>query len=85
MLSLSDPQLKSVMAAAGLVALERRAIFLQRVGAMLKLRGRSVPCIYIDWWIGTRPAGSSVHLCFRRASLYPGVELRSMRVQTSRF
>jgi hypothetical protein len=41
MLSLSDQQLRSVMDAAARVAAEdRRDVFLQRVGAMLTLRGR---------------------------------------------
>lgn len=40
MVSLTDPQLKIVMTAANAVPVERRDIFLQRVGAMLKVRGR---------------------------------------------
>jgi hypothetical protein len=40
MLSLSDQQLRSVMDAAARVAADRRDVFLQRVGAMLTLRGR---------------------------------------------
>jgi hypothetical protein len=40
MISLSDHQLDVVMGAAGTVPVERRDIFLQRVGAMLNLRGR---------------------------------------------
>ena len=40
MLSLSDNQLEIVVSAARAVAPERRDIFLQRIAAMLKLRGR---------------------------------------------
>ena len=40
MVSLSDPQLKNVMDAALALAPERRDIFLQRVGAMLRMRRR---------------------------------------------
>ena len=40
MVSLTDFQLKAVMDAAHALPVERRDIFLQRVGAMLKLRGR---------------------------------------------
>jgi hypothetical protein len=39
-ISLSDSQLQTIMTAAGSLEPERRDIFLQRVGAMLKLRGR---------------------------------------------
>jgi hypothetical protein len=39
-ISLSDEQLDVVMTAARGLVLERRDIFLQRIGAMLKLRGR---------------------------------------------
>ena len=40
MISLSDAQLQTVMLAAGTVPVERRDLYLQRVGSMLKLRGR---------------------------------------------
>ena len=40
MVSLTDPQLKIIMTAANAVSVERRGIFLERVGAMLKVRGR---------------------------------------------
>ena len=40
MVSLSDDQLRIIMDAAAGLKLERRNIFLERVGAMLKLRGR---------------------------------------------
>jgi hypothetical protein len=40
MISLSDSQLDVVMTAATSIAPERRDIFLQRIGAMLKLRHR---------------------------------------------
>ena len=40
MVSLSDHQLKIVTTAANAVPVERRGIFLERFGAMLKLRGR---------------------------------------------
>ena len=40
MVSLSDNQLKIVMDAAGSLAPERRDTFLQRCGAMLRMRGR---------------------------------------------
>ena len=40
MISLSDSQLSVVMGAAKTIAPERRDIFLQRIGAMLRLRGR---------------------------------------------
>ena len=40
MVSLSDHQLKTVMDAAIALGPERRDIFLQRVGAMLNMRGR---------------------------------------------
>jgi hypothetical protein len=39
MISLNDAQLKTVMAAASHVPHERRAQFLERVAAMLTLRG----------------------------------------------
>jgi hypothetical protein len=39
-LSLSDDQLSAIMLAARTIDPERRDIFLQRIGAMLKLRGR---------------------------------------------
>ena len=39
-LALTDEQLTTVMAAATCLAPERRDIYLQRIGAMLKLRGR---------------------------------------------
>jgi hypothetical protein len=40
MISLSDKQLATVMAAAAGIDPARRDIFLQRIGAMLKLCGR---------------------------------------------
>jgi hypothetical protein len=40
MISLSDHQLQTIMTAAKVVSVERRVVFLERVGAMLKLRGR---------------------------------------------
>ena len=40
MVSLTDSQLKTVMDAAGTLPIERRDTFLQRVGAMLRMRGR---------------------------------------------
>lgn len=40
MISLSDAQLKTVMAAATTVPVEKRDVFLQRISAMLVLRGR---------------------------------------------
>ena len=40
MLGLTDYQLKIVMAAARLVPVEKRDTFLQRIAAMLALRGR---------------------------------------------
>ena len=40
MISLSDHQLSIVTDTARMVPVERRDTFLQRVGAMLKLRGR---------------------------------------------
>ena len=40
MIGLTDPQLEIIMAAANAVPVERRGIFLERVGAMLKVRGR---------------------------------------------
>ena len=39
MISLNDPQLKTVMAAAARVPIEKRPQFLERIAAMLKLRG----------------------------------------------
>ena len=40
MLSLSNQQLTTVMAAARSLSVEKRGAFLQRVAAMLELRGR---------------------------------------------
>lgn len=40
MISLNDGQLKTVMTAAALVPIEKRDAFLQRIAAMLTLRGR---------------------------------------------
>ena len=40
MVSLSDPQLKTVMDAAAALAPERRSVFLERCGAMLRMRRR---------------------------------------------
>jgi hypothetical protein len=39
-ISLNDAQLKTVMAAAAQVPHEKRDMFLQRIAAILKLRGR---------------------------------------------
>jgi hypothetical protein len=38
-IALSDHQLETVMTAANPVPVERRGIFLERVGAMLRMRG----------------------------------------------
>ena len=40
MLGLTDNQLRTVMTAANAVPIERRSVFLERVGAMLKMRVR---------------------------------------------
>jgi hypothetical protein len=40
MIGLSDAQLKLVMAAAGGMPVEKRSQFLERIAAMLRLRGR---------------------------------------------
>jgi hypothetical protein len=40
MISLTDSQLQTVMTTAGMLEPERRSLFLERVGAMLKLRIR---------------------------------------------
>jgi len=40
MISLSDNQLKTVMATAASVSPDRRDVFLERIGAMLKVRHR---------------------------------------------
>ena len=40
MISLSDHHLQTIMTAANAVPVERRSVFLERVGAMLKVRGR---------------------------------------------
>ena len=40
MLGLTDSQLRAIMDAARTLPIERRDIFLQRVGAMLRMRGR---------------------------------------------
>jgi hypothetical protein len=40
MVSLSDSQLEIITTAANAVPVERRSVFLERVGAMLKPRGR---------------------------------------------
>jgi len=39
MLALSDDQLAKVMTAAGRLPVEKRSVFLERVAAMLQLRG----------------------------------------------
>jgi Holliday junction resolvasome RuvABC endonuclease subunit len=41
MMSLTDQQLKAVTDAARAVPVEKRDVFLQRIAAMLKFRGRS--------------------------------------------
>ena len=40
MIGLTDPQLKIIMTAANAVPVEGRSVFLERVGAMLRMRGR---------------------------------------------
>lgn len=40
MISLTDHQLEIVMAAAATIAPDRRPVYLERCGAMLKVRGR---------------------------------------------
>jgi hypothetical protein len=40
MVCLTDPQLKIITTAANAVPVERRSVFLERCGAMLKVRGR---------------------------------------------
>ncbi|MGC1856769.1 MAG: hypothetical protein WA725_08430, partial [Pseudolabrys sp.] len=40
MVGLTDSQLKIVMTAANSLPVERRSVFLERVGAMLRMRGR---------------------------------------------
>ena len=40
MIALSDSQLETITTAANAVPVERRGVFLERVGAMLKVRGR---------------------------------------------
>ena len=40
MLGLTDTQLEIIVTAANAVPVERRSIFLERVGAMLRMRGR---------------------------------------------
>jgi hypothetical protein len=40
MLGLTDSQLRAIMDPARTLPIERRDIFLQRVGAMLRMRGR---------------------------------------------
>ncbi|MFZ1048853.1 MAG: hypothetical protein WAN52_24940 [Pseudolabrys sp.] len=40
MLGLTDAQLEIITTAANAVPVERRSVFLERVGAMLKVRGR---------------------------------------------
>jgi hypothetical protein len=40
MLSLSDSQMRAVMAVAKTLPVEKRDLFLQRLGAMMELRGR---------------------------------------------
>jgi hypothetical protein len=42
MIGLSDNQLRELMATAGNMPLEKRAAFLERVGAMLNYRGRRI-------------------------------------------
>ncbi|MGC1998122.1 MAG: hypothetical protein WA704_29985, partial [Pseudolabrys sp.] len=48
MISLTDSQLAIVTGAARTLPVERRDIFLQRCGAMLKLRGRFTDADVID-------------------------------------
>ncbi|MGB8588811.1 MAG: hypothetical protein WCD87_24640 [Pseudolabrys sp.] len=48
MLGLTDNQLRVVMDAAKTLPVERRDTFLQRCGAMLKLRGRFTDADVID-------------------------------------
>jgi hypothetical protein len=40
MIGLTDNQLQTIMTASNAVPVERRSVFLERVGAMLKMRGR---------------------------------------------
>ena len=51
MISLTDQQLKNVMDAAARVAPDRRDVFLQRVGAMLTMRGRFSDADVSDVWM----------------------------------
>jgi hypothetical protein len=70
MISLNDAQLKTVMAAAAHVPLEKRAQFLERIAAMLKLRGLGhfADSDVDDGEVGARRIGSreryepSIHL-----------------------
>jgi hypothetical protein len=39
MVSLSDPQLKIITTAASAVPVDRRSVFLERIAAMLRMRG----------------------------------------------
>jgi hypothetical protein len=48
MVSLSDRQLAAVMDAARTLQVERRDLFLQRVGAMLRMRGRFTDSDVVD-------------------------------------
>ena len=40
MIGLTDHQLETIMTAANAVPVERRSVYLERVGAMLRMRGR---------------------------------------------
>jgi hypothetical protein len=42
MIGLNDNQLRELIATAGNVPIEKRAMFLERVGAMVNLRGRRI-------------------------------------------
>ena len=53
MISLTDSQLQTVMGAGAKLEPERRDIFLRRVGAMLRVRGRS-PTLTWPMWRGWR-------------------------------
>jgi hypothetical protein len=48
MIGLTDYQLKIVMAAARVLPVEKRDVFLQRIAAMLALRGRAASPTPID-------------------------------------
>ena len=49
MVGLTDSQLKIVMTAANSLPVERRSVFLERVGAMLRMRGRFTDEMLPTW------------------------------------